>query len=79
MPGEGPTRLDVTADRPTRAPARAMIRGQVKEGGRGVDAAFVLLVVAILAFAFTNGFHDAANAIATLVATEAPALARRSS
>src|SRR4029450_4334435 len=31
--------------------------------------AFVLAVVAILAFAFTNGFHDAANAIATLVAT----------
>jgi inorganic phosphate transporter, PiT family len=34
-----------------------------------VNAAFVLAVVAILAFAFTNGFHDAANAIATLVAT----------
>jgi inorganic phosphate transporter, PiT family len=34
-----------------------------------VDAAFVLAVVAALAFAFTNGFHDAANAIATLVAT----------
>jgi PiT family inorganic phosphate transporter len=36
-----------------------------------VDVAFVLAVVAILAFAFTNGFHDAANAIATLVATRA--------
>jgi hypothetical protein len=35
-----------------------------------VDAAFVLVVMAILAFAFTNGFHDAANAIATLVATQ---------
>ena len=34
-----------------------------------MDAAFVLAVVAILGFAFTNGFHDAANAIATLVAT----------
>ena len=34
-----------------------------------MDAAFVLAVVAMLAFAFTNGFHDAANAIATLVAT----------
>jgi inorganic phosphate transporter, PiT family len=34
-----------------------------------VDAAFVLAVAATLAFAFTNGFHDAANAIATLVAT----------
>jgi phosphate/sulfate permease len=29
----------------------------------------VLAIVAILAFAFTNGFNDAANAIATLVAT----------
>jgi inorganic phosphate transporter, PiT family len=39
-------------------------------GGSGlVDAAFVLAVVAALAFAFTNGFHDAANAIATLVVT----------
>ena len=47
-----------------------MIRARrAREGGRGVDAAFVLAVVAILAFAFTNGFHDAANAIATLVAT----------
>jgi PiT family inorganic phosphate transporter len=34
-----------------------------------VDLAFVLAVVATLAFAVTNGFHDAANAIATLVAT----------
>jgi hypothetical protein len=49
---------------------RAMIRAGWGGGGRPrVDAAFVLAVVAILAFAFTNGFHDAANAIATLVAT----------
>src|SRR5215213_6918240 len=41
-----------------------------RAGGRGVDAAFVLVVMAILAFAFTNGFHDAANAIAPLVATQ---------
>jgi PiT family inorganic phosphate transporter len=34
-----------------------------------VNIAFALAIVAILAFAFTNGFHDAANAIATLVAT----------
>jgi inorganic phosphate transporter, PiT family len=34
-----------------------------------VEAAFALAVVAALAFAFTNGFHDAANVIATLVAT----------
>ena len=46
-----------------------MIQAGWEEGGARVDAAFVLAVVAILAFAFTNGFHDAANAIATLVAT----------
>lgn len=38
---------------------------------RGVTAAFVLAVAMALAFALTNGFHDAANAIATLVATRA--------
>jgi PiT family inorganic phosphate transporter len=46
-----------------------MIRARREEDGSGVDAAFVLAVMATLAFAFTNGFHDAANAIATLVAT----------
>jgi phosphate/sulfate permease len=46
-----------------------MIQARWEEGGARVDVAFVLAVVAILAFAFTNGFHDAANAIATLVAT----------
>jgi hypothetical protein len=44
-----------------------------------VDVAFLLAVAAILAFAFTNGFHDAANAIATLVATRAPRRGRPSS
>ena len=39
--------------------------------GMGVDAAFVLAVCMAMAFAFTNGLHDAANAIATLVATRA--------
>jgi len=34
-----------------------------------VDAGFVLAIGMALAFSFTNGFHDAANAIATLVAT----------
>ncbi len=38
---------------------------------RGVTAAFVLAVAMALAFALTNGFHDAANAIATLVGTRA--------
>src|SRR6266545_5982244 len=49
----------------------AMIRGQEGGGRRltAVQAAFVLAIVATVAFAFTNGFHDAANAIATLVAT----------
>src|SRR3712207_4244026 len=39
-----------------------------------MDAAFVALVVIIavaLAFDYTNGFHDAANAIATAVSTRA--------
>ena len=31
-----------------------------------MDAAFVLAVVAVLAFAFTNGFNDAANTIASI-------------
>ena len=34
-----------------------------------MSVAFVLAVGMALAFALTNGFHDAANAIATLVAT----------
>jgi inorganic phosphate transporter, PiT family len=46
-----------------------MIRARRGGGAAAVDAAFGLAVVAALAFAFTNGFHDAANAIATLVAT----------
>jgi PiT family inorganic phosphate transporter len=36
-----------------------------------VTAAFLLAIGMALAFALTNGFHDAANAIATLVATRA--------
>ena len=36
-----------------------------------MDVGLVAAIVMALAFAFTNGFHDAANAIATLVATRA--------
>ena len=36
-----------------------------------MDAGLVVAVVLALAFALTNGFHDASNAIATLVATRA--------
>lgn len=36
-----------------------------------VDAGYALAIAMALAFSFTNGFHDAANAIATLVATRA--------
>jgi inorganic phosphate transporter, PiT family len=36
-----------------------------------MDAGLAVALVAALAFAFTNGFHDASNAIATLVATRA--------
>ena len=40
----------------------------------GVDSAdivIVLVVVTALAFDFTNGFHDTANAMATSIATRA--------
>jgi inorganic phosphate transporter, PiT family len=46
-------------------------RGWHYRGRVGADAGFVLAVGLALAFAFTNGLHDAANAIATLVATRA--------
>ena len=36
-----------------------------------MDAGFLLAVGLALLFAFTNGIHDASNAIATLVATRA--------
>jgi inorganic phosphate transporter, PiT family len=34
-----------------------------------MDGGLALAILAALAFALTNGFHDASNAIATLVAT----------
>ncbi len=45
----------------------------------GSDVILVIVVVTALAFDFTNGFHDTANAIATSVSTRAmsPALRRR--
>ena len=41
--------------------------------GSGVDADIILVIVVgtALAFDFTNGFHDTANAIATSVSTRA--------
>jgi PiT family inorganic phosphate transporter len=36
-----------------------------------VDAGFLVAVGLALLFAFTNGIHDASNAVATLVATRA--------
>jgi inorganic phosphate transporter, PiT family len=41
-----------------------------------MDAGVTLAVALALVFAFTNGFHDAANSIATLVATRAAAPGR---
>jgi PiT family inorganic phosphate transporter len=35
----------------------------------GITLAVIALVLLALAFDFTNGFHDAANSIATVVAT----------
>src|SRR5918912_807240 len=37
----------------------------------GSDVILVIVVVTALAFDFTNGFHDTANAIATTVSTRA--------
>ncbi len=34
-------------------------------------AAIILVIVVALVFDYTNGFHDAANAIATSIATRA--------
>ncbi len=41
------------------------------------DLILAIVVVTALAFDFTNGFHDTANAIATTVATRAHVAARR--
>ena len=41
------------------------------------DVLLVLVVVTALAFDYTNGFHDTANAIATTVSTRAMSPARR--
>ena len=35
------------------------------------DVVLILVVVTALAFDFTNGFHDTANAMATSIATRA--------
>ena len=37
----------------------------------GSDVILVIVVITALAFDFTNGFHDTANAIATSVSTRA--------
>src|SRR5258708_5180881 len=61
----------------TESCASAMLTGAScwTRGGRHqnqrVSTGLVVAVVMALAFAFTNGVHDAANAIATLVATRA--------
>ena len=41
------------------------------------DVILVIVVVTALAFDFTNGFHDTANAIATSVSTRAHVAALR--
>ena len=43
------------------------------------DLILAIVVVTALAFDFTNGFHDTANAIATTVSTRAMSPAPRSS
>ena len=49
----------------------AACRHQRPDGGRAVDVGLIIAIGCALSFALTNGFHDASNAIATLVATGA--------
>src|SRR4051794_34792522 len=58
--------------RPVRGGAGHGIRGHRK--GRSMDVSLIVVVVVVvtaLAFDFTNGFHDTANAMATSIATGA--------
>ena len=50
--------------------ARLNLRSRLG-GGRWLDRIVITVVVVALAFDYTNGFHDAANAIATSVSTRA--------
>ena len=43
------------------------------------DAVLWIVVATALAFDFTNGFHDTANAVATSISTRAMRAARRRS
>ena len=43
-----------------------------------MDPGLAIAIVFALAFAMTNGLHDASNAIATLVATRAASPRKRS-
>ena len=61
---------------PRRGDRRLRARGQHARGHRhqelvSSDVVLVIVVVTALAFDFTNGFHDTANAIATSVSTRA--------
>ncbi len=59
-------------DEVTEGPWRqSRVSGYGKHQTQLVSVALVIAVGMALAFAFTNGLHDAANAIATLVATRA--------
>src|SRR5213076_148524 len=62
------------ADRDARAGHRRPgERGQYHRGDRAqtgmITAGLVITVVVALAFDYANGFHDAANSIATVVST----------
>jgi PiT family inorganic phosphate transporter len=47
----------------------ALVAGGIRLYGGGLDLAAVLLISMALAFDFANGWHDAANSIATVVST----------
>src|SRR4051812_20235631 len=61
--------LEVRAIRSQAFHESPVRRGNV--GGMGSELLLVIVVVTALAFDFTNGFHDTANAMATSIATGA--------
>src|ERR671930_547764 len=69
-PLEGHLRAPGGGDRRLRA-RRQLARGHRHQERVSSDVVLVIVVASALAFDFTNGFHDTANAIATSVSTRA--------
>src|SRR5690606_38372592 len=66
---EGDLRADRVRDRSLRGRRESRRRRRARE--RLMEALLVAVVVAALFFDYTNGFHDAANAVATSISTRA--------